>query len=342
MSLERAGVLGASHGWVPRIPVVKRNGVVVAAAPAYVKFHSQGEFVFDHAWANFVERNGMRYYPKLLVGVPFTPVTGTRLLTHPDEDRDLLMGVLGGVLVEICRAFELSSVHVNFARDDEVEALARGGFLVRHGIQYHWYRHDDEDFEGYLARFKSKRRNQIKREVREAANQGVTIRTLTGDELTPDLAPTAYRIYRSTVDKLVWGRRYLDQDVFEGWFATMKDRLELVVAEKGQRIVAGAVNFAKNDRLYGRYWGCFEELKHLHFNVCYYHGVQRAFERGYSVFEPGAGGEHKLVRGFEPTIMKSVHLMREPALHEAIAEHLEMERAAVERERQLMLEELGR
>ncbi|MEQ8277290.1 MAG: GNAT family N-acetyltransferase [Deltaproteobacteria bacterium] len=340
-SLERAGVLGADNGWVPRFPVVKKDGVVVAAAPAYVKFHSMGEFVFDHSWASFAERAGLRYYPKLLVGVPFTPVTGARLLTHPDEDRDLLLGVLGGVLVEMCRAFELSSVHVNFARSDEIEALERGGFMVRHGIQYHWYRHDEEGFDAYLARFKSKRRNQIKREVRETEKQGVTIRTLTGDELTPDLAPTAYRIYRSTVDKLVWGRRYLEQVVFEEWFRTMKERVELVVAEKDERIIAGAVNFAKNGRLYGRYWGCFEELRHLHFNVCYYHGIQRAFERGYDVFEPGAGGEHKLVRCFEPTVMKSAHLIREPALHEAIGNYLESERVAVEREREMMLEELG-
>lgn len=341
-SLERAGALGADNGWIPRIPIVRKNGVLVAAAPTYVKLHSQGEFVFDHAWANFAQRVGVAYYPKLLVGAPFTPVTGARLLTHPDEDRDLLLGVLAGVLLEMCRAFEVSSVHVNFARDDEVEALGRAGFLLRYGIQYHWYRHGEASFDDYLARFKSKRRNQIKRELREVDQQGVRIETLTGEQLGPELVEPAFRIYKSTIDKLYWGHQYLNLAVFEEWFRTMPERVELVLARRDERIVAGAVNFAKERRLYGRYWGCFEELKHLHFNVCYYHGVQRAFDQGYDVFEPGAGGEHKLVRYFEPTIMKSAHYLREPALHEAIANYLVSERAAVEREQEAMRNDLGR
>lgn len=338
VSLEEAGVLGADHGWIPRFPVARKNGVLIAAAPTYVKLHSQGEFVFDFAWANFANQVGVRYYPKLLVGVPFTPVTGARLLTHPDEDRDLLIGVLGGVLVEMAKAFEASSVHVNFAREDEVAGLERIGFMRRLGIQYHWFRHEDETFDAYLARFNSKRRNQIKRERRELDKQDVHIATLTGDDLEPALAPVAFRIYKSTIDKLYWGRQYLNQKVFDIWFETMRDRLELVLARRDDEIVAGAVNFAKDDRTFGRYWGCFEELRHLHFNVCYYHGIDRSFSKQRAVFEPGAGGEHKLVRGFEPTLMKSAHLLLEPALHEAIGRYLEEERDAIVRERQLMMQ----
>lgn len=341
-SLEDAGALDPSTGWIPRILVLRRGEKVVAAVPTYVKLHSFGEFVFDHAWAHFAERNRVRYYPKLLVGVPFTPVTGRRFLVAPGEDRAELVPLLGRALCELTDAFECSSVHVNFALEDEVRWLTSVGFLEKHGIQYHWHREGAETFDDYLARFNSKRRNQIKREVRAPEEQGIAIENLTGDALDGQ-AKLAFRLYLSTVEKFVWGRQYLNQKVFDLWVERMRHALELMVARRADtgEVIAGAVNFSKGRRLYGRYWGCFEEVKHLHFNVCYYRGIQSCIERGLDVFEPGAGGEHKLVRAFTPTIMSSAHWLVHPGLRDAIAHHLEQERRAVDRERAMMQEAMG-
>lgn len=342
-SLEEAGTLEVKTGWIPKIPVLEREGAIVAAVPAYVKLHSFGEFVFDHSWAHFAERNGVRYYPKLLVGVPFTPVTGRRFLTADGEDRQLLVPLLGQALCELAEAFECSSVHVNFGTEEEIEALGSVGYLTRHGIQYHWQREGAESFDDYLSRFNSKRRNQLKREMRAPGEQGIRIENLRGDELEGQ-ADLAYRLYLSTVEKFVWGRQYLNRKVFDLWTQRMRHALEVVVARRDDSgdVVAGAVNFSKGRRLYGRYWGCFEEVKHLHFNVCYYKGIQECIERGIDVFEPGAGGEHKLVRAFAPTVMWSGHWLAHPGLRQAIAHHLEVERAAVDQEQQVLKEAMGK
>lgn len=342
-SLEEAGTLEISTGWIPRIPVLERAGRIVAAAPAYIKLHSMGEFVFDHSWAHFAERCGVRYYPKLLLGVPFTPVTGPRFLVAPEEDRNILVPALGQALRELAEAFECSSVHVNFATQQEIELLSSVGYLVRHGIQYHWQREGAETFDDYLARFNSKRRNQLKRELRAPGEQGLELTALRGEALEGQ-AELAYQLYLSTVEKFVWGRQYLNRKVFDLWTDRLRNTMELVVARRQDtgKVVAGAVNFAKGSRMYGRYWGCFEEYKHLHFNVCYYKGIQECIERGIDAFEPGAGGEHKLVRAFAPTIMSSAHWLVQPNLHEAIAHHLEQERAAVAHEQTMMKEAMGK
>ncbi len=340
-SLERADTVEASTGWIPRFALLKRGNRVVAACPAYVKLHSKGEFVFDFAWADLAQRLGIDYYPKLLVGIPFTPVTGPRLLVAPDEDPAVMRRTLAEVLVEMCAQMDLSSVHVNFTNEAEVEAMEQAGFHPRLGIQYHWHRHGETSFEDYLQRFKSKKRNQLKRELREPGVQGVRIETLEGEQLrgTADLA---YRLYRSTVDKFFWGQRYLTRKIFRIWTEEFADRMRLVVARRRDgEPVAGAVNFEKGRRLYGRYWGCFEELRHLHFNVCYYHGVRDCYDRGLDVFEPGAGGDHKLVRGFEPTLMRSAHYLRDPRFSQLLGPYLERERRAVAQEQSAMLDAMG-
>lgn len=340
-SLEEADTVEASTGWIPRYVVVQRANRVIAACPAYLKLHSQGEFVFDFAWADLARRLGIDYYPKLLVGVPFTPVTGPRLLVSPDEDPVALRRALAQVLVEMCQSMELSSVHVNFTSEAEVSALEEVGFHGRLGIQYHWRRHGESSFDDYLHRFKSKKRNQLKRELREPEKQGIRIDTLEGEQLK-GTASLAYRLYRSTVDKFFWGQRYLTPKVFEIWTERMADRMRLVVARQADgEPVAGAVNFEKGRRLYGRYWGCFRELRHLHFNVCYYHGVQQCYARGLDVFEPGAGGDHKLVRGFEPTLMRSAHYVRDRRFSELLGPYLERERQAVVQEQAALQQELG-
>ncbi len=340
-SLEVAGTLQPDTGWVPRFPLIFRGSELVAAAPAYVKFHSAGEFVFDHSWAELAHRLGVDYYPKLLVGVPFTPVTGPRLLVAPGEDRAVLRRALGQVLVEMCRSMELSSAHVNFTSREEADALSDVGFHQRFGLQYHWHRYEDRSWDQYLARFNSKRRNQLKRERRELEHQGIEIETLEGPRLA-GMGPTAFRLYKSTIDKLYWGRQYLTLKAFEYWAEHLQDRLRLVVArDPDGEVVAGAVNFEKDRRLYGRYWGCFRELRHLHFNVCYYHGIDECLVRGLDVFEPGAGGEHKLVRGFEPTVMYSAHHLRDPRVDDVVRRHLAREREIVLLEREQLLDALG-
>ena len=340
-ALEDADTLGDEAGWIPQIPIVRQGEAIVAAAPAYVKLHSMGEFVFDWSWAQLAERMRKRYYPKLLVGVPFTPVTGRRLLTAPGTNRPLLIHVLGQLLMEVCEQASLSGVHVNFAQKDEVDALEQLGYLRREGIQYHWYRHDDDRFEGYLARFNSKRRNQLKRERRELDKQGITIENKKGAELSDEECALAFRIYKSTVDKFYWGQQYLNGQAFHLWRERMGHSMELVMAQGDGRTLAGAINFSKGQRLYGRYWGCFEEVKHLHFNVCYYHGISQCFDRGLDVFEPGAGGEHKLVRGFEPTIQHSAHYLVDEQLRTMIERYLYMERMETRRSKEARRRAMG-
>ncbi|MCK6550194.1 GNAT family N-acetyltransferase [Myxococcota bacterium] len=347
-SLEDAGTLGPKAGWIPQLVAVHRVDdrgarTLVAAAPAYVKLHSQGEFVFDFAIADAAQRAGLRYYPKLLVAVPFTPVTGARLLTHPTEDRAALVAVLARSLVTLAKELECSSVHVNFAREDEVAALAEAGFEERHGIQYHWFRRGAATYDDYLARFVSKRRNQLRRERREMADAKITIDTLRGERLAEKgIAKLAFELYKSTVDKFYWGRQYLDLRFFELATKRCQGTMELVLAKSADgEPLGGAINFASDRRLYGRYWGAREDVKFLHFNVCYYRGIEETITRGLDVFEPGAGGEHKLVRGFEPTITRSAHWFADPRFHDAIASFLARERAAIAREREVMLADVG-
>ncbi len=340
-ALEDAQTLGEDNGWIPQIPVVRHGDRIVAAAPAYVKLHSMGEFVFDWSWAQLAERMGKRYYPKLLVGVPFTPVTGRRLLTAPNTNRELLVHVLGQLLVEICEQAQLSGVHVNFAQEDEIGALEQLGYLRREGIQYHWKRHDGTCFDDYLGRFNSKRRNQLKRERRALEKENIVVENKQGHTLSEEECRLAFEIYESTVDKFYWGQKYLNEDVFHLWRERMGHAMEVVTAKRDGELLAGAINFAKGRRLYGRYWGCFKEVKHLHFNVCYYNGIAECFDRSLDVFEPGAGGEHKLVRGFEPTLQHSAHFLVDEQLRGMIERYLFMERLETRRSREMRQQAMG-
>jgi predicted N-acyltransferase len=326
-SLEESGAVGARRGWAPRPLVVREGGRLVAACPLYVKGHSEGEFVFDWGWAEAAERAGIAYYPKLLVGVPFTPVTGARLLTAPGADRPALLRALARWLVEACRDGGLSGVHVNFCRDDERDALAAEGFLPRLGFQYHWHNPGFAGFDDYLASLRSKRRNQVRRERREPAARGVRVVGVRADAIGPELAPTLFAIYRATVDKHPWGRRYLDRRFFELLQARFRRRLCVVLARRGAEIVAGAINVEKGDALYGRYWGCFFELRHLHFNVCYYAGIEHCIDAALARFEPGAGGAYKQLRGFDATPTWSAHWLADRRLAAGVERFLRAERA---------------
>ncbi|MDX1650092.1 MAG: GNAT family N-acetyltransferase [Myxococcota bacterium] len=326
-SLEESGAVGAERGWGPRPLVVREEGRVVAACPLYVKGHSEGEFVFDWSWADAALRAGIEYYPKLLVGVPFTPVSGARILTAPDVDRGDWIRRLGEALRALCAANELSSVHVNFCRDDERRILAEEGWLPRLGFQYHWHNRGYRVFDDWLAELRSKRRNQVRRERRALAEEGVTIDRLEGDAIPDSLFPLMYRVYLSTIRTNPWGRQYLDEAFFELLRRRFRDRLCFVVARRGEEVLGGTFNVQKGDALYGRYWGAVRETRFLHFNVCYYAGIEHCIERGLSRFEPGAGGHYKQLRGFDATPTWSLHHLEDPRLREGVRRFLEAERA---------------
>jgi predicted N-acyltransferase len=327
-SLEEAGTVRPEVGWLPQHLTLWEGDRLVGACPMYVKGDCMGEFVFDHAWASAAERAGLSYYPKLLVGVPFTPVTGARFLARAG-DAARVAGVLATVLESVCGQQELSSVHVNFCLPAEAAVLEARGWLRRTAWQYHWHNQGFADFEGYLASLRSKRRNQTRRELRDVADAGVTITHHAGEAIPEDLVPTMYRLYRTNVDDNPWGHRYLNERLFELVYERFRTRLCLVVARQHGEVVAGTFNVRKGDALYGRYWGTFRYVRHLHFAVCYYAAIEHCIRHGLARFEPGAGGEFKHLRGFDATETLSMHHVRHPRFRAAVADHLAREREAV-------------
>lgn len=330
-SLEESGAVGAGTGWEARPLVARREGRLVAACPLYLKGNSEGEFVFDFAWADAAERGGIPYYPKLLVGVPFTPVAGQRILTAPGEDRAAWLRAFGVALREICVQNRLSSVHVNFCPEGELAPLEESGFVRRLGLQYQWRNEGYASFAEFLSRFRSKRRNQIQRERREVRAAGVCVEIVEGDEIPDELFAVMYRIYLATVRSNPWGRQYLNERFFSLLQERFRRRLCFVVARQGGKVVAGTVNVRKGEALYGRYWGALREIRHLHFDVCYYTAVEHCIALGLERFEPGAGGDFKQVRGFDAQPTFSAHYLTDPRLARAVAHHLEAERAEMAR-----------
>lgn len=328
-SLEEAGAVGERTGWDPRPLVIREEGRLVAACPLYLKLHSEGEFVFDWGWAEASERAGIPYYPKMLVGVPFTPVTGARLLSAPGEGSQPWAELLGKALRDICTANELSGVHVNFCREDELDALEELGYQIRLGLQYHWVNEGYASFEDYLTRFRSKRRNQIRRERRELEKQGVVIETHVGQDIPDSLFEPMFEFYKTTVQDHYYGRQYLNFPFFELLRDRFRERLVFIVARQGGTPIAGTFNVAKDNVLYGRYWGATRSLRHLHFNVCYYAAIEHCIEAGLQRFEPGAGGNYKQLRGFDPYPTRSAHFLREPRLADAVSQFLMAERDEV-------------
>jgi len=332
-AMEHSGSAARSTGWAPYHLVVREapRKRIVAAAPLYLKTHSMGEFVFDHGWADAAEGAGIRYFPKLLVGVPFTPHTGRRFLTAPGVDRAGLINLLGLALTSICEDNKLSSVHVNFCEPDEAAALAPIGFMERLGYQYHWHNAGFTTFDDYLNRLKHKRRTAVRHERAAMDEQGIRIRVVAGEEIPDSMFPEMYRIYCSTIAKLYWGRRYLTGEFFDLIGKSFKRNMVFIGAYAGRELIAGAVNLAKANVMYGRYWGCLREVRFLHFNVCYYAGIEHSILSGIQRYEPGAGGEYKWLRGFDPALTRSIHYVSNPDLKRAIAGFLKRERHEVER-----------
>ncbi|QNM82177.1 N-acetyltransferase [Sphingomonas sabuli] len=323
-ALETSGSVGPGTGWTPApILVEDDQGALVAAAPAYVKMHSQGEYVFDHGWADALERAGGTYYPKLQVAVPFTPVPGPRLLgTRPQQ----VLAALEAVAVQN----QLSSVHVTFCEEDDAAQAEQRGWLVRHGVQYHWFNRGYADFDHFLAGLTSRKRKAIRKE-RAAARDGLEFRALRGADITAADWDRMWAFYQDTGSRK-WGHPYLTRDFFDRIGAAMGDRLLLFLACRDGQPIAGALNVIGPDALYGRYWGCVEEVRFLHFELSYYQAIDWAIANGLGTVQAGAQGEHKLARGYEPVVTRSVHFIPNAGFRDAVAEFLEQERAAVDAE----------
>lgn len=336
-SMEEAKCAAGQEGWIPQILTAWRGDALIGAVPLYIKGNSFGEFVYDWAWADLASRLGVAYYPKLVAGIPFSPVSGERLLTEPtlsEGEREELLRLMIRASVALAKELGLSGVHYLFVPEWQAKLLAEEGLMIRFGHQYHWTNEGYGDFDDFLGRFKAKKRTQIKRERRGVYEEsGVTVEMLRGTEVDEAVMDHVFRFYHSTCDKFVWGRQYLNREFFRMVHARMPERLLILLArDKGGTPVAGAFTLEKAGRIYGRYWGCDEEIKFLHFEVCCYAPVAHAIEHGMQVMEPGAGGGHKYLRGFEPVKTWSAHWIADPRMRALLDRHLEAERAAVDRE----------
>jgi hypothetical protein len=329
LALERSKSVGPRTGWTPLYALVEdAEKRLVAAAPAYVKMHSMGEYVFDFGWAQAYEAAGGAYYPKIQIAVPFTPATGRRLLVA----RDAPEGARGALIAAsraLRQAAGASSIHVTFSTEEEAEALREAGFSRRAGEQYHFFNEGYRDFDDFLAAIASRKRKAIKRERREALGDDLSIDLLTGPAIEARHWDAFYAFYMDTGSRK-WGRPYLTRAFFDEIGATMADRILLVMARRGEDYIAGAINFLGDDAIYGRNWGTVEERPFLHFEVCYYQAMQFAIERGYARVEAGAQGEHKLARGYRPVATHSAHEFADPRLREAVDAFLARERVAVD------------
>jgi predicted N-acyltransferase len=327
--LEASGCASKRTGWQPRHVLARDSkGALVGAAPLYLKAHSRGEFVFDHAFADALERAGGRYYPKLLCAVPFTPVTGRRLLAAPGPHAGAIRRAVAGAIVGLCDEAELSSAHFNFLEAGAWEELGEAGLALREDQQFHWLNRGYKTFDDFLAALASRKRKMIRKE-RQAAQDGLEIRKLTGADLKPEHWDAFFRFYIDTGGRK-WGSPYLNREFFQLLHERMADKVLLVLAYDGPRAIAGALNMIGSDTLYGRYWGRTVERPFLHFEVCYYQAIDFAIERGLAVVEAGAQGEHKLARGYEPRLTRSAHWFAHEGLRRAVSNYLDSERATVE------------
>ncbi|MBP7066222.1 MAG: N-acetyltransferase [Ferrovibrio sp.] len=326
-ALEQSGCVAPRQGWQPtHLLAENAAGDLLGAMPLYFKGHSQGEYIFDQGWANAYERAGGAYYPKLLCAVPFTPVTGPRLLVRPGEDATALRNALLQGALGLVQRHGLSSLHINFVTEAEKQWGEAAGLLHRLGEQFHWRNEGYADFDGFLAALASRKRKAIKRERREAVAAGIEIECVSGTTLTAEHWDAFYEFYIDTGSRK-WGQPYLNRDFFHRLHATMAEQVILVLARRDGRWIAGAWNMLGGDTLYGRNWGCIEQHPFLHFECCYYQAIDYAIRHGLKRVEAGAQGEHKLARGYLPSPIHSLHHLPDPAFHRAVDAYLREERA---------------
>ncbi len=328
-SLEDSGCATARTGWRgSHLRLEDETGKLLGAVPCYLKSHSQGEYVFDHGWADALERAGGDYYPKLQVSVPFTPATGPRLLVRRDVDPPATRAVLAVGLKAVTDHLGASSAHVTFAGDDDISALGDAGYLLRIDQQFHFFNEAYGSYDDFLATLASRKRKALKKERREALSAGISIDWLTGGDLTERAWDDFFAFYMDTGGRK-WGRPYLNRKFFSLIGERMAGDILLVMAKRAGRYVAGAINFIGSDTLFGRNWGCIEEHPFLHFEVCYHQAIEFAIARRLRVVEAGAQGEHKLARGYRPVTTRSAHYIAHPGLRSAVDAYLRRERQEV-------------
>ena len=329
-ALEHSGSIGAASGWPPVCLVCRDGGYVLGALCLYLKTDSYGEYIFDWEWAREYHHDGLSYYPNLSAGAPLRAATGPELLVRPDADETTRAAVVHALLdaaKELGDEFRVSSLHALFLPEHELDEFAQRGYAVRHSLQFHWRNRGYGAFSDYLGALEGKRRRQVARERRQLEGEGLVIERLTGEVLSPKHAALMYRFYLATYDRK-WGAPYLTGSFFHEVFRTMSDRVLFVLArdERTCRAIAGALFFFKGGTLFGRYWGVSEQRRNLHFELCYYQGIEFAIERGLKLFEAGAQGEHKLARGFLPTLTYSAHGIRHPGFRRAIERFVAQEK----------------
>ncbi|KWV91229.1 GNAT family N-acetyltransferase [Erythrobacter sp. YT30] len=330
-ALEDSGSVGAGTGWEPApITITDNNGQILAALPSYAKGHSQGEYVFDHSWADALHRAGGRYYPKLQIASPFTPANGPRLLLlDPAFAPYLLKGAEA-----VCLQNEFSSAHATFVEEEQVRLFEAQDWLVRTDIQFHWFNRDYDDFEGYLGSLASRKRKNLRKE-RQAAQCDLRIARLSGDDIKQEHWDAFWIFYQDTGARK-WGTPYLTRDAFTLLGERMGSRMVLILAYENDLPIAGALNFVGSDALYGRYWGCARDVKFLHFELCYYQAIDIAIELGLKRVEAGAQGGHKLARGYEPVQTFSTHWFADAGFRAAVADFLEREKESVSMDQDML------
>ena len=330
LSLEESGCVERRTGWLGQhLRLEDPAGQFIGAVPCYLKSHSQGEYVFDHGWADAFQRAGGSYYPKLQAAVPFTPATGPRLLVRKGSNTDSVQAALAQGLKALNDTLGTSSVHVTFAESAEMGALEAAGFLHRTDQQFHFLNQGYASYDDFLGELASRKRKALKRERRESLANGIEIEWLTGASITEAVWDDFYAFYMDTGGRK-WGRPYLNRQFFSLVGERMADDILLVMAKRAGRYVAGAINFIGSERLYGRNWGCIEDHPFLHFEVCYHQAIDFAISRGLKTVEAGAQGEHKLTRGYRPVTTHSAHYIAHPGLRRAVADYLQSERKEVE------------
>jgi len=326
LALERSQSVGGRSGWQPHPMLARRGGALIAATPMFAKNHSQGEYIFDHSWADAFERAGGSYYPKLQIAVPFTPATGRRFLTAPGAEAEGRAALIAGA-IQLAEQNGLSSLHVTFCTAPEAEAGEKMGLMHRVTQQYHWENQGYATFDDFLAQLSARKRKAIRKE-RQTANAGLAVQCLTGDAIQPAHWDAFWTFYQNTGARK-WGTPYLTRAAFDAFHDTMRDDILLVLALRDDQPVAGALNFIGRDTLFGRYWGCTEDHPCLHFELCYYRAIDWAIANGLQRVEAGAQGEHKLARGYLPVPVHSLHWIADESFARAVAQYLEAERAAV-------------
>lgn len=329
-ALEDSGSVGPGTGWQPQYVTAHADGAMIAVAPLYAKGHSQGEYVFDHNWAHAFENAGGRYYPKLQVAVPFTPVTGRRFLVKPGFEEIGQAALMQGA-VQVAEANNLSSIHATFCSEAEVEVGRQLGLMHRTGQQFHWINEGYEDFEGFLSSLSARKRKNIRKERKQAQQFGGKIGCYSGDDIRPEHWDAIWTFYQDTGSRK-WGTPYLTRAFFDIAHETLRDDILLIFAEREGSPVAGAMNVIGREALFGRYWGCIEHHACMHFEICYYQAIEWAISNGLARVEAGAQGEHKLARGYLPVTTHSLHWIADAGFADAVARYLVAEREAVAEE----------